>query len=62
MKGELKAGVDAEVDDFRDFASQLIAHINTGLAEVEKMHDLTLEDSLARVERFLRHMAKFKRK
>jgi len=58
----IPSGVDAASEDYREFASQLIAHINAGLAEVEKMPDLTLEDSLARVEKFLRHMAKFKRK
>jgi hypothetical protein len=58
----IPSGVDAAIDEMKSFGSQLLAHINAGLAEIEKMPDMTLEDSLARVDKFLRHMAKFKRK
>jgi hypothetical protein len=58
----ISSGVDGEIDDMAKFGDQLISHINAGLSEIEKMPDMTLEDSLARVDKFLRHMAKFKRK
>jgi len=58
----ISAGVDAKQEDYTNFMGQLLPHIKAGMDEVAKMPDITLEDSVARVEKFVRHMAKFKRK
>ncbi|MEM2498364.1 MAG: hypothetical protein QXR81_08315 [Candidatus Nezhaarchaeales archaeon] len=58
--GRIPSGVEAAKGDFADFASKLVTHLNTILAEIEKMPDLTLEDSIARSAKLIREMAKFK--
>ena len=58
----ISRGVDASMDKMRDFGSQLLPHIEEGQKIVASMPDITLEDSIGRMERFIRHMAKFKRK
>jgi len=60
--GRIAAGVDAARDKQVDFATQLFAFENRLLADVEKMPDLTLEDSINRATSWIRGMAKFVRK
>lgn len=59
--GRVAAGIDAAGPKVEAFAEKLIAHQNTGLAEIERMPDLTLEDSVSRATAWIRHMSKFKR-
>lgn len=58
----IPAGVDEALPDVKDFASQLLPHIEEGLRKIQGMPDLTLEDNIRRMEEFIRHMAKFRRK
>lgn len=57
----IPAGVDGAKDKMRDFADKLLKHIDAGLQEIKNMPDVTIEDSIARVEKWIRHMSKFKR-
>lgn len=59
--GRVAAGIDEAHDKVVDFATALIEHENRGMADIEKMPDLTLEDSVARASAWIRHMSKFKR-
>jgi len=56
----IPGGVDAAQPDFAAFMSRLIPHLNTVVAEIEKMPDVTLEDSIARATKLIRRMAEFK--
>jgi len=56
------AGLDANKDKVQAFASELLPHIESGQKEIEKLPDVTLDDSINRMTTFIRHMAKFKRK
>ena len=58
----IPAGADEAVDKVRDFAQQLLPHIEEGLRKIESMPDVTLEDNIRRMEEFIRHMAKFRKK
>jgi len=58
----VSAGIDAARDKVTDFASQLLPHIDAGKAAIDKMPDITLEDSINRMSTFVRHMSKFKKK
>jgi len=58
----VSAGIDAARKKVEDFAAQLLPHIDAGKAAIEKMPDITLEDSINRMSTFIRHMAKFKKK
>ena len=55
-------GLDANKKKVEEFAAQLLPHIEAGQKLVEKMPDVTLEDSINRMTAFVRHMSKFKRK
>ena len=57
----ISGGIDRAHDKVVDFASKLIDHQNRGLTTIEKMPDLTLEDSVNRASAWIRHMATFKR-
>ena len=58
----VSAGLDANKVKVQDFASQLLPHIDAGQKAIEKMPDVTLEDSVNRMVAFIRHMSKFSRK
>jgi len=58
----IPAGVDEATTDVEDFARELLPHIEAGRKKIEGMPDVTLEDNIRRMEEFIRHMAKFKRK
>lgn len=54
-------GIDGAKDKVVSFASELLPHIDKGVESVKKMPDVTLEDSIARMTTFIRHMSGFKR-
>jgi len=58
----VSAGLDASREKVEKFAAELLPHIESGQKEIEKLPDVTLEDSINRMTTFIRHMAKFKRK
>ena len=58
----ISAGVDAARGDMEAFGKELLDHIKKGLGEIEKLPDITLEDNIARMEKFVKYMATFKRK
>jgi hypothetical protein len=53
----IASGVDGATPKMVRFAGQLIEHQNAGLVALEKMPDLTLEDSINRMAAWTRHMA-----
>lgn len=55
----IPSGVDANAGKFEDFASKLIPAVNAALAEVNKIKPVTLDDSIRRMETFVRKMAQF---
>jgi len=57
--GRIPAGIDGAKDKVIDFATKLIAYENTVLTEIEKMPDITLEDSIARASHWIRRLAEF---
>jgi len=57
----IAAGVDAAGGKMTAFASQLIAHENTVLSEIERLPNVTLEDGINRMTTFVRRMAEFTR-
>jgi uncharacterized protein YeaC (DUF1315 family) len=56
------SGLDANKKKVEEFAAQLLPHIEAGQKLIEKMPDVTLEDSINRMTAFIRHMSKFQRK
>jgi hypothetical protein len=58
----VSGGIDAAADKVRDFASQLLPAVDAAKGKIAGMPDLTLEDSISRMESFIREMAKFKKK
>lgn len=60
--GRIPDGIDGAKEKVVNFAGQLLPYIDEGLAKVEKLPDLTLEDSINRMTTMVRHMAKFKKK
>lgn len=56
------AGIDGAEEKVKEFASWLNGRIDSGQAIIDKMPDLTLEDSIARSNAWIRHMAKEKYK
>jgi len=57
----VSGGIDAAADKVRSFASELLPHIDKVVSEVARMPDLTLEDSIARMTKFVREMSKFRK-
>lgn len=57
----VSGGIDGAADKVEAFAAELFAHQNRLLQEIERMPDLTLEDSIARATAWIRGMAQFKR-
>jgi hypothetical protein len=57
----VSAGIDANRDKVVAFAEKLLPHVDAGVAAIKRMPDVTLEDSIARMTAFIRHMAAFKR-
>jgi len=59
--GRIASGIDGAREKIEVFGAKLLAYEDRVMAEVEKMPDLTLEDSIARMGKWTREMAKFKR-
>jgi len=57
----IAAGINAAKAKVVAFAEQLLPHIDAGQAKIKTMPDITLEDNIARMTDFIRHMATFKR-
>lgn len=57
----IASGIAAAKDKVIAFAEQLLPHIDAGQAKLKTMPDITLEDSIARMVSFTRHMSEFKR-
>lgn len=57
----IAAGIDAAKDKQVDFARDLFEYENMVLAEIERMPDTTIEDSVARATHWIRRMNQFKR-
>ena len=55
-------GAAASQQKMAEFMAELLPHIEQGRAQLQQMPDLTLEDSIARVTWWVRHMSQFKRK
>lgn len=58
----IAAGIDGARDKVVNFAGQLLPHIDKVKGEIDKMPDLTLEDSINRMATFTRGMSKFRKK
>lgn len=59
--GRIAAGITAAKAKVIDFAEQLLPHIDAGQAAIKGDPDITLEDNIQRMNKFIRHMATFKR-
>jgi len=59
--GRVAAGIDEAEGKVVAFAEKLLPHIDAGKSAIDKLPDVTLEDSINRMTTFTRHMAKFKR-
>lgn len=59
--GRIAAGIAGAKAKVIDFAEQLLPHIDAGQAAIANDPDITLEDNIARMNKFIRHMAGFKR-
>lgn len=57
----IAAGIQAASSKVIAFAEELLPHIDAGQAKLKTMPDITLEDSIARMTTFVRHMADMKR-
>jgi len=60
--GRIAAGVDEAHDKMVTFGTQLLAYESGLKDQVDKMPDLTIEDSINRATSWIRGMAKFERK
>jgi len=59
--GRIAAGINAAKEKVVAFAAELLPHIDRGKDKLKTMPDITLEDNIARMTSFTRHMAEFKR-
>lgn len=55
-------GVDAAAGKIEAFYGELLPHIDKAKAAIERLPDVSLEDSITRMSTFVREMAKFKRR
>ena len=58
----VSGGIDAASAKVVDFASQLLPAVDAASRKAQAMPDLTLEDSIARMNSFVRDMAGFRKK
>lgn len=58
----VSGGIDAAATKVEDFAGQLLPAVDAAARKTAAMPDLTLEDSIARMNSFVRDMAKFRKK
>lgn len=57
----IASGIAAAKTKVIAFAEQLLPHIDAGQSKIKTMPDITLEDNIARMVSFTRHMSNFKR-
>ena len=57
----ISGGIDGAKDKVIAFAKDLLPHVDTGVAAIKKLPDLTIDDSINRAASFIRHMADFKK-
>jgi len=55
-------GIRAGLDKYSDFAGKFKEHLEKGVAEVKKLPKVTIEDSIKRAEKMIRHNAMFRYK
>lgn len=60
--GRVSSGIDGAAAKVENFAAQLLPHIDKLKSEVDRMPDVTLDDSINRMVSFTRGMAKFEKK
>ena len=60
--GRVSAGVDGSAAKVTDFANQFLPYLDRVASEVDKMPDLTLQDSIQRMVRQVELVAKFRKK
>lgn len=60
--GRIAAGVDAAGPKAESFASEFFPFLDRVLADIDKMPDVTLEDSIQRATEFIRRTSQFKRR
>jgi len=60
--GRISAGIDGAAAKTEDFFSQLFAYQDSIKPSLDAMPDLTLEDSISRMTKWVRDMAKFSKK
>lgn len=58
--GRIPAGIDGAAAKVEAFADQLLAYQKSLKSEVDRMPDLTLEDSIAKMVAWTRGMSKFR--
>jgi hypothetical protein len=58
----VSSGIDSAAAKVKDFASQLIPAVSSAQTKISGMPDLTLEDSINRMNTFVREMAKFRKR
>lgn len=58
----ISAGADLAVPKVQDFATQLLQYERQAIAEIDRMPTLTLEDSIRKMEAWIRKMAQFRYK
>lgn len=56
------SGIDRAAGKVEAFYNELLPHIDQAKQKIEKLPDVSLEDSINRMSTFVREMAKFKRK
>jgi len=57
----ISGGIDGAKEKVIAFAKDLLPHVDTGVAAIKKLPDLTIDDSINRAATFIRHMADFKK-
>jgi len=60
--GRVSSGVDKAGDKMTKFAGWLLPRVSAGQTAIAGMPDITLDDSIARMTKFTRHMAEKKYK
>jgi len=57
----IPAGIEAAAAKVEAFASEFLPYVEKGQAEIAKMPDVTLQDSINRVTKWINYISKFKR-
>ena len=57
----LSQGATKGVNKYQSFATQFYPYLSTGLAQIQAMPNVTLEDRIARANALMRYNAQFKR-